>query len=434
MSGSSDNTSSFSRRRADDGSDDLPAEHSEVEAHGEPLAQDWHEDWHGDPSVEDWHPEHDPDGLDGMLSAGHGESYVAAPRSRRRRSPRLLWGALAAALVVVVVGGFFAVQSLSGLLPSFSFGTPPAEDYPGPGTGEVSIEIPEGAGGGQIGQVLADADIVASAEAFTAAAVADNRAATIQPGTYLLAEQMNAKEALERLLDPAYRTTEGVTVREGLWKEEVFAALAEGSGKDVAEYEAVDPDVLGLPEAANGDVEGYLFPDTYSFGPETSPEQQLQTMVDLGKQRYAELGLEGEQLETMLVKASLIQAEAAFSDDLPKVARVIENRLEENMPLGFDSSIHYMFKERGRAGTTDQQRETEDPYNTYLNPGLPPGPINSPGAAAIEAAVSPAEGPWLYFVTVDPSSGETNFATTFEEHQQNVELFQKWCRDNPDGC
>ncbi len=374
------------------------------------------------------------DGPGGGLLPGEPEPAEHRPPSRRQRPHHVRWGALLGAVAMVAIGGYFALQVLTGLIPSFSLGSDAPQDYSGPGTGEVTVEIPEGAGGAEIGQVLAEADVVASPEAFSNVAIGDDRSATIQPGTYTMAEQMSSADALERLVDPAYRVVSGVTVPEGLWKEEVFALLAEGTGSEVADYEAVDPADLGLPEAAGGDLEGYLFPDTYAFGPDSTPEQQLRAMVDLGKQRYDALGLDGPELETTLVEASLIQAEAAFSDDLPKVARVIENRLADEMSLGFDSTIHYMFKERGRAGTTDAQRETKSPYNTYLNTGLPPAPINSPGVAAIEAAMNPAEGPWVYFVTVDPSTGETKFATTFEEHQQNVAQFQQWCRDNPDEC
>lgn len=397
-----------------------------------------HDDVLHDDGTYDEHPDAEDglvhDGPGGGLLPGVPEQVEHRPPSRRHRPHHVRWGALLGAVAVVAIGGYFALQALAGLIPSFSLGSDAPEDYAGPGTGEVTVEIPEGAGGAEIAQVLAEADVVASAEAFSTVAIGDERSATIQPGTYTMAEQMSSAEALERLVDPAYRVAKEVTVREGLWKEEVFALLAEGTGNQVADYEAVDPATLGLPEAAGDDMEGYLFPDTYSFGPDSTPEQQLQAMIDLGKQRYAELGLEGAELESTLVEASLIQAEAAFSDDLPKVARVIENRLADEMPLGFDSTIHYMFKERGRAGTTDAQRETESPYNTYLNTGLPPAPINSPGVAAIEAAMNPADGPWVYFVTVDPSTGETKFATTFEEHQQNVAQFQQWCRDNPDEC
>ncbi len=351
----------------------------------------------------------------------------------RRASPLVRWGAILAALAVVVVGGYFALQVVTGFLPS-SGGSDEVTDYPGPGTGEVIIEVPVGAAGGKIAEILTENDVVSSVSAFTAAAAVDDQAVTLQPGTYRMAERMSGQGALERMLDPDYFESNGVTIREGLWKAEVFATLAKGTEHEVADYEAVDPADLGLPRAAGGEVEGYLFPDTYSFGADDTPTEQLQAMVRLGKKKYAELGLEGEELTQAIIEGSLIQAEGAAVDDLPKISRVIDNRLEADQALGFDSTVHYIFQERGLAGTSDAQRTSDSPYNTYLVKGLPPGPINSPGVRAIQAAVSPADGPWLYFVTTNPSTGETRFAVTFEEHEENVAIFQQWCADNPDDC
>lgn len=351
----------------------------------------------------------------------------------RRASPLVRWGAILAALAVVGVGGYFALQVVSGLLPPFG-GSDEITDYPGPGSGEVIIEVPVGAAGGQIAQILTENDVVATVSAFTAAAAVNDQSVTLQPGTYQMLSQMSGQDALERMLDPDYFQSNGVTIREGLWKAEIFAILAKETEHEVADYEAVDPADLGLPRAAGGEMEGYLFPDTYSFGADDTPTEQLQAMVRLGKKKYAELGLEGEELTKAIIEGSLIQAEGAAVDDLPKVARVIENRLEEDQALGFDSTVHYIFRERGLAGTSDAQRASDSPYNTYLVKGLPPGPINSPGIRAIEAAMNPADGPWLYFVTTNPSTGETRFAVTFEEHEENVAIFQQWCSDNPDDC
>jgi len=392
----------------------------------------WAADTGGDESYGVIHD--DADEMDPDMAEHFNQAAEAEYRARRRRSPLVRWGSLLAALAVVVVGGYFAVQAVAGMLPSFAGGSDEVEDYPGPGSGEIVVEVPEGAGGADIARVLAQNDVVASAAAFTAAAAVEPESVSIQPGSYRMAEQMSAEDALDRMLDPEYRETDGVTVREGLWKEEVFAVLAEGTDHEVSDYEAVDPADIGLPAAADGEMEGYLFPDTYSFGADDTPTQQLSDMVELGTTKWAELGLEGRELDTTLIKGSLIQAEGAFSDDLPKIARVIENRLDEDQPLGFDSTIHFIFSERGRAGTTDAQRESESAYNTYVLTGLPPGPINSPGLAAIEAAMDPAEGPWLYFVTTNPSTGETEFAVTFDEHRENVQEFQQWCRDNRDAC
>lgn len=410
---------------ADDVLADDPHGH---DAHGQ------YDDYHGAAYDEHHHDEHhhgEYDEHDDAVYEHHGR------RGGRRRSPAVTWVAVIGALALVLGAGYYAVQQVSGLVPSISFGgggASEADDYPGPGTGEVQIEIPPGAGGGQIGQILAEADVVASAGAFQAVATADSRAQSIQPGTYRMAQQMSAAGALERLVDSSYRQVSMVTIPEGLWTEEIFARLAEATGHDVEEYEAVDPADLDLPEAAQGDLEGYLYPDTYQFSPSATPQQQLQDMVDLGKRRFAELGLDEDTMQRTIIVASIVQGEAAFADDLPKVARVIENRLADNEPLGMDSTIHFIAGERGMAGTTNAQRAEDSPYNTYLNAGLPPGPINSPGAASIEAAMNPAEGTWKFFVTVNPDTGETVFTDTFAEHQVYEAQFIEWCRENRDRC
>lgn len=403
-----------------------------------------HEDWDDDPhrrrSTFDDDvlglrrvTEHDQSLADDVLEP-EPETPMFRPRRRRRRNPVGTVVALVVAVAVVLTASVYAFGWLGDLVPSISTGEQDLQDYEGAGTGEVTVEIPPGAGGGQIAQILVEADVVASAGAFTAALQADPRSSSIQPGTYRMANQMSSQAALARLLDGNYREINGVTIREGLWVSETFEILAEATGNDVSDYEAVDPATLDLPAAAEGELEGFLFPSTYEFAPDATPEEQLSAMVELGKQKYAEIGVPEDRLREVIIKASIIQGEGMFAEDLPKVARVIENRLEDGMPLGMDSTIHFIHQERGRAGTTDEQRADPSPYNTYRYTGLPPGPINSPGEAAIRAALNPEPGPWLYFVTVDPSTGETKFAETYEEHLQNQEQFLQWCSDNPDQC
>jgi UPF0755 protein len=141
-----------------------------------------------------------------------------------------------------------------------------------------------------------------------------------------------------------------------------------------------------------------------------------------------------EEWHTVLTKASLVQAEARYDDDFGKVARVIENRLAgvgteggQPMPLQFDSTISYVTG-KSTVSTTTEDRQTANPYNTYLNTGLTPTPINSPGDHAITAVLSPTPGPWLFFVTVNTETGETRFAETYAEHQENVKAWQDWAR------
>lgn len=409
-----------------------------------------HDDWdehdargsgarHDDDFV-DGHADHDHhDSLADEMLMSEDEDTMVHSR-RHRRSPLLRGTALLLAVAVVVVAGIYAFGAVRSWLPDLSGGSDATAgvDYEGEGTGEVLIEIPPGAAGATIAQILVEEDVVGSASTFTAALQADPDAAAIQPGTYVMANQMSAQAALNRLLSSEFREFSGITVREGLWVSETFILLAEATGNEVADYEAVDPADLELPEAANGELEGYLFPSTYEFGPETEPEDQLREMVGLGKERFEALGIPDEDLEEVVIKASIIQGEGMFDQDLPRIARVMENRIEGNSETnGFmqmDSTIHYIFQERGLAGTTDAQRDDESPYNTYRYPGLPPGPINSPGEDALQAALNPEPGDWVYFVTVDPSTGETKFAETYDEHLVNQQEFLQWCEENPDQC
>lgn len=422
-----------------------PFDHEGFDDHVLGVGYDEHHD-EGHYPVDEDHLDADEEASGAPLTraARHARQSAAAgnraaargPREHRRR-PFLGFAAVLAAIAVVVGGGYVAIQALDISVPSFSLpgsGSGSNEDYPGPGTGEVTVQIPSGAGGDQIGHILAEANVVASPGAFATVAAANADARAIQPGTYQMAEEMSAAGALERLLDPEFRSDAIVTFPEGLWQEEVFARLADATQYDVADYEAVDPADLNLPEEADGNLEGYLFPETYSFGPDETPEDHLQKMVDMAVQRHEALGLEGEDGQRALTIASIIQAEVNQPDDLPRVARVIENRLADDGRLEMDSTVHFVHKERGQAGTTDEQRGSDDPYNTYRVEGLPPGPINSPGDDAINAALNPAEGDWEFFVTINPDTGETVFSDTFEEHEEAVEDFQAWCRENTDRC
>ena len=379
--------------------------------------------------------DHDESLADDVLEP---EEQLFRRRRRRRRNPLLVGLSLLLAGALVVTASVFAFGWMRDLLPSVSIGEPTAQDYDGAGTGEIMIEVPPGAGGGQIAELLAENDVVASASAFTAALQADPRSSSIQPGTYRMANQMSSEAALARLLDGEYREIDGVTIREGLWAAETYAALAEATGNDVEDYESVDPADLDLPDAAEGELEGFLYPSTYEFGPDTTPQEQLQALVDQGRTVYEDLGIPEDELREVIIKASIVQGEGMFSEDLPKVAQVVENRLDPNPEtngyLQMDSTVHFIYQERGLAGTTDEQRANPDPHNTYAHPGLPAGPINSPGEEAIRAVLNPEAGDWLYFVTIDPSTGETRFATDWEGHQENVQLFQQWCQENPDQC
>ncbi|WP_197512511.1 endolytic transglycosylase MltG [Tessaracoccus coleopterorum] len=135
-----------------------------------------------------------------------------------------------------------------------------------------------------------------------------------------------------------------------------------------------------------------------------------------------------------MTTASIIASEVTKPEDQPMVASVIYNRLAQGMMLEMDSTVHYAVGKSGKVTTTAEDRADPSPYNTYMHKGLPPGPISNPGRTALAAALNPADSDALFFVTVNPETGDTRFAATLEEHNANVALFRQWCSANPGSC
>ena len=322
-----------------------------------------------------------------------------------------------AALIVLLVGGaWVGAQLLGDAIGGFG-----SDDYSGSGSGEVVIEVSPGDSASAIGATLEENDVVASQQSFVDAASQDERALGIQPGFYAMRQQMSGEAALELLLDPASRVQTEVTIPEGLRLDDTVVRLAEASDLPVSDFEKAleHPERLGLPRYAERSAEGFLFPATYTFDPGASAQDMLRAMVDRYHQAADEVGLEagaaamGYTPREALTVASLVQAEVAVRD-FGKASRVVRNRLDSGMTLGFDSTINYALGSDDLTLDNDQL-ETDSPYNTYVNTGLPPGPINSPGEDAMAAAISPPEGSWLYFVAAAPGSDVTRFTDSYDE-------------------
>ncbi|MFD3925234.1 endolytic transglycosylase MltG [Streptomyces sp. NPDC058614] len=185
---------------------------------------------------------------------------------------------------------------------------------------------------------------------------------------------------------------------------------------------------LKLPNDAEGNPEGYLFPATYPIDKKATPESLLTFMVSTANQKFNKAPVAaGAQRNAMNVYqavtiASIVQAEAATKEDMGKVARVIFNRLERGMPLQMDSTINYALN-RSTLNTSQDDTKINSPYNSYQRMGLPPTPIANPGEEAMRAAIAPTPGDWLYFVTVKP--GDTRFTASYEEHLKNVAEFNQ---------
>lgn len=355
-----------------------------------------------------------------------------ADRDRRRRQRRRR-NLTALVVVVLVLGGIgVAVWQFGMPLIDDLRGEPSAnaEDYPGPGVEPVAVTIPAGATGADMAAILVEHDVVASARAFTLAFAANPDAPGIQPGTYQLMTQMRAVEAVAALVDPENRVLTRVTIPEGFTLQQILERLSSVTTVPVEEFQAVmeDPAAVGLPAEAGGRYEGWLFPSTYEFEPGQGPTEMIAAMIAQTVRVLDERGVAAADRQRVLTMAALVEREGKLDEDRPKIARAIYNRLDISMPLQIDSAVAYGLGKSGTELTFDDisPEATDNPYNTYAHAGLPPGPIASPGAASIDAVLAPADGPWLFWVTVNPDTGETLFAETFAEHQQNEALLRQW--------
>ncbi|MFJ2815541.1 endolytic transglycosylase MltG [Streptomyces sp. NPDC091279] len=397
----------------------------------------------------DWDPGPDQ-GEHAFFAAGGGEDEVEAEaESRRGRGERRGRGGKdkktrsgCACLVVVLVfgGGIGGVGYFGYQFYQNRFGTAP--DYAGDGSGgTVIVQIPEGAGGYDIGRRLKEAGVVKSVDAFVAAQQQNPGGKRIQAGAYLLKKQMSAASAVEMMLDK--KSQNNVMVKPGQRNIAVYKAidakleLSSGTTRKVAEKEYK---TLGLPSWANSNkqikdpLEGFLYPGTYPAAKGMKPESVLKSMVSRATTAYGkyDLAAKAESLDLknpleLVTVASLVQAEGKTDDDFRKMAEVIYNRLkptntETNQLLQFDSTFNYLKNESNIHISASEINSNKDPYNTYTNKGLPPGPIGNPGDDALKAALNPTEDGWIYFVATD-GKNETEFARTYAEFQQLKDKF-----------
>ncbi|MGW9452029.1 endolytic transglycosylase MltG [Streptomyces sp. NPDC055632] len=228
---------------------------------------------------------------------------------------------------------------------------------------------------------------------------------------------------------PAADRPRPLLVPEGRRSAQVYTSVdrALGLPEGAARKAATAPGTaLRLPAEARGNPEGYLFPATYPVLPTTTPEELLRFMVATAGKRFGTAKVtEGARAHGMstyeaVIAASIVQAEADNPDDMAKVARVVHNRLARGMALQMDSTLNYALG-RSTVDTTHEDIRSTSPYNTYARKGLPPTPIGNPGDQALDAVISPADGDWLYFVTVAP--GDTRFTADYASHQVNVAEF-----------
>lgn len=346
-------------------------------------------------------------------------------RSSRVRKIRVL--AVFALLGALIVGGLFMAPTIVKMFEG--------NDFSGAGNGQpAEFAIIEGDTGTDIAERLEAAGIVKTSDAFLTKLKDRAEEPVFQPGTYTLQLQMSAASALDALLDPANRVSGKVVVPEGTAQEQVFELIAESTQVSVDDLTAAaaNPQDFGLPKEATS-LEGFLFPASYEFDPSFDAHAILETMVTRSLQALDEHGVPEEKRWEVVRLASLVQREAGLAQDYPKVARVFLNRIDEGMKLQSDATVAYGTGHTHRVTTTDAERQdASNEYNTYVHDGLVVKPISNPGDVAIDAAMHPAEGKWLFFVTWNLDTGETIFSNTYEEHQTAVAKWQAWMEEHPE--
>ena len=349
------------------------------------------------------------DGSDYSREQTRAERRRSEQRRRRgsRRRGRLF---VLLALVIVATVAYFVVPRVINY---FS-----VADYSGQGTGSVTITVQTGDTTKDIANTLQHKGVVKSAQAFTDAC-GDTKCATIRPGDYQMRLHMSGAAAVALILDKTSRTaTNDLVIPEGATSLDVEARLVKifGSGQKAAVDKAVKGAAdLGLPRGYTGkgdgipdSVEGFLFPATYTIDPGSSPTKILSDQIVpryLQQDRdthFADAAAKLHQTPyAALIMASIAQSEAKYAADMPKVVRTILNRIRIGRELQFDSTSSYACKLAGTPANKCIYRNVAGPYNTYTHKGLPPTPIDNPGAPAMAAAVAPANGNWLYFVNKD---------------------------------
>jgi peptidoglycan lytic transglycosylase G len=322
--------------------------------------------------------------------------------------------------LIVLVAGAFSVWLLVGA----------ERPYKGYDAAEQFVEIPPGSGPASIGRRLAESGVIRDQLSFRIALARSGQARRLQAGEYRFDRPMTTREVIDKIArgDVFLRP---ITFPEGLTVRQMAEIYERDGGGSKAEFlrAAQDAALIHDIDPVAQDLEGYLFPDTYTLPRRTTADQLVQRMVTAFRdvmtpdlvQRAAARGMSVRELMTL---ASLIEKETAKPGERPIVAAVYRNRLKIGMGMQCDPTVIYALERAGKytGNLTRENLQFDSPYNTYRYAGLPPGPIAAPGRASIEAAASPAEVPYLYFVS--RNDGSHVFSATLDEHNRNVFEYQ----------
>jgi UPF0755 protein len=343
-----------------------------------------------------------------------------------KRKPKNWVVGLIASLVLlglVGAGTFFAYDQIKNFVSQFQI-----EDYEGAGGPNTTITIENGDNGAAVARKLVEADVIKSFDAIYRDMLRTDF--TIYPGTYEFPTQIPGATALRILIEGKNRVVSQITIPEGRRIQQIKELLAEEFGFTSLEMDAALESQMSRVSKEAPTLEGYLFPATYTFDPGVTATQVISTMVDRMEAELKSHKVELIDAHDLLSIAALIQAEGKIADDFFKISRVFANRLDIGMALQSDPTVKYRY-EGEQSNFTDGVRDASNPFNTYIYPGVPVGPVGNPGSLAIDAALRPADGDWLFFVSINLRTGETVFSETLAEHEKAADLYRAWLRANP---
>ena len=330
----------------------------------------------------------------------------------------------AIALVIVML---FGIGYLNRSAIRSVFDVALGNEYSSDSNVKVMFTIKSGEDGSEIAHALVAAGVTKSFSATYKAIIASG--ATFYPGVFSLKKQMNSHAAISALADKNNFIDISVLIKEGTRASTIFKILSEKYRTPITDFEKVLPKDLGLPAAALN-LDGYLFPARYTFDPGQSALSMLRTMHDRMQVEIDKAHIQPKDVHRVLTLASIIQREGRYKADFYKISRVFLNRIKVGMALQSDATVSYGANSLSYT-TTAAQRADRNPWNTYSFQGLPAGPISAPGADAIDAALHPAVGSWLYFCTVNLETGQTEFTSTLAEHERSVAKWRAWMIANP---
>jgi peptidoglycan lytic transglycosylase G len=386
--------------------DDAPAADSAAAAWHEPREQAW------DVPDEGLSPEQTPDARDPGRSGSGGGRSGGSRLGAVGRHPFRLIGVIAAILVLWFLFALF-------------------QPFHGDGSGKVAVTIPKGASVSEVGDLLGEKGVIDSSTLFQVRVTLDGKRSDLFPGHYVLAHGMSYSGAIDALTTPRERpTTTTVTIPEGYARSQAAPLVAEdglkGSYmKETVKSKYLNPAKYGGKGAKN--LEGFLFPDTFELKPGSPVANLVQLQLQDFQRRIKGVNMSYAKSKNLtvfdvLTIASMVEREAGVASQRKLVASVIYNRLHEGMPLGIDATIRFATGNYEEP-LTESQLAVDSPYNTRTNAGLPPGPINSPGLAAIEAAAHPAKTGYLFYVNNPKTCDELTFAKTEAEFEADVEKY-----------